>query len=82
MTPKVMCLRSRCPVNSFLGTRKFRTMIVRYLQSSSLMSMRSMSKDWRAAVEGFVDSGIGSGVMKVHERKDISDGLFRQRAKR
>ncbi|GMH88592.1 hypothetical protein TL16_g11197 [Triparma laevis f. inornata] len=77
LSPKVVAhLRSQMSLNAlfsgnnFLNTDDFRRLIVPFLQNEALMTIRPTSKPWSRVVDAFIDDGVESGAMIVHDGED------------
>ncbi|GMI01921.1 hypothetical protein TrLO_g8130 [Triparma laevis f. longispina] len=53
-------------------TPNFRRHFVEFVLGDTLMTLRLATKGWKAAADAFIDEGVRSGAMIVHDGKDIS----------
>ena len=58
--------------NDFMHTPDFRKHFVNFVQADTLMPLRSVSSQWKATATQFINEGVESGLMMVHDGKDIS----------
>ena len=65
---------SNVPVTTdqFMYTPNFRRNFVEFVPGDTLMTLRLATKGWKAAADAFIDEGVRSGAMIVHDGKDIS----------
>ncbi|GMH49096.1 hypothetical protein TL16_g11103 [Triparma laevis f. inornata] len=77
-----MSLNALLSCNNFPNTDDFRRLIVPYLQGDALMATRLASKPWSRVADAFIDDGVESGEMMVHDRRDFSYDEARARQER
>ncbi|GMH53838.1 hypothetical protein TL16_g01542 [Triparma laevis f. inornata] len=58
--------------DQFMHTPEYRRHFVEYVPGDTLMTLRLATKGWKAAADAFIDEGVESGTMIVHDGKDIS----------
>jgi len=68
--------------NNFLNTDDFRRLVVPFLQNNTLMTIRQASKPWSRVADAFIDDGVASGAMIVHDGDDIGLTSYLVRKKR
>ncbi|GMH88116.1 hypothetical protein TL16_g11063 [Triparma laevis f. inornata] len=52
-------------------TPEFRRNFVEFVQGDTLMTLRLATKGWNAAPDAFIDEGVRSGAIIVHDGNDI-----------
>ncbi|GMH80590.1 hypothetical protein TL16_g08610 [Triparma laevis f. inornata] len=58
--------------DQFMRTPKFRRHFVKYVPRDTLITLRLVTKGWKAAAEALIDEGVRSGELMVHGGNDIS----------
>ncbi|GMI14407.1 hypothetical protein TrLO_g2422 [Triparma laevis f. longispina] len=53
-------------------THEFRRHFVKCVPGDTLMMLMLATKGWKAAVDAFIDEGVKSGAMIVHDGRDFS----------
>ncbi|GMH91352.1 hypothetical protein TrVE_jg9258 [Triparma verrucosa] len=64
-------LSSAFPKDDFLQTNEWRRLLIEFIPTSTLMTMRLLCKDWWRVADNFIDGMIESGAMIVYGGKDI-----------
>ena len=68
--------------DQFIHTPEFRRHFVEFIHVQTLMALRVVTKGWNVAADALIDEGVASGVMMVHDGKDISWKVVRPRLER
>ncbi|GMH82451.1 hypothetical protein TL16_g09261 [Triparma laevis f. inornata] len=55
--------------DQFMYTPEFRRHFVEFVPGDTLMTLRLVTKGWKAAADGFIDEGVRSGAIIVHDGK-------------
>ena len=55
----------------FMFTEDFKRLLVGLVQGDTLMTLRFVTKTWKRVADAFIDEGVKSGAMMVHDGKDI-----------
>ncbi|GMH55397.1 hypothetical protein TL16_g11648 [Triparma laevis f. inornata] len=68
--------------DQFMHTPEFRRHFVEFVPGDTLMALRVATKGWKAAADVFIDDGVRSGEIIVHDGKNISHDDAEAREKR
>ena len=66
-----VALRGSKSTDDFLNTDDFRRRLIQFIHPSYLLTMRQISKEWSAVVEGCVDNGFKRRSLKLHDGKGL-----------
>ncbi|GMH89507.1 hypothetical protein TL16_g11479 [Triparma laevis f. inornata] len=58
--------------DQFMFTPEFRRHFIEFVPGDTLMTLRLETKGWKATADAFIDEGVRSGTMIVHDGKDIT----------
>ena len=61
--------------DQFMFTPEFRRHFVEYVPGDTLMTLRLVTKGWKAAADAFIDKGVESSVILVHDGNVISEDV-------
>ncbi|GMH77407.1 hypothetical protein TL16_g07396 [Triparma laevis f. inornata] len=67
--------------DQFMHTPEFRRYFVEFVMGDTLMNLRLATKGWKAAADAFIDEGVKSSAMIVHDGEDINWGAANARKK-
>ena len=62
-------------------TNDFKRLLVGFVMGDTLMKLRLATKAWKLVVDAFIDEGVRSGAIIVHDGKDISVTVANARRK-
>ncbi|GMH90532.1 hypothetical protein TL16_g11795 [Triparma laevis f. inornata] len=68
--------------DQFMHTPEFRRHFVEFVPGDTLMTLRLATKGWKAAADAFIDEGMRSGAIIVHDGKDIRGSVLARKARR
>ncbi|GMH70442.1 hypothetical protein TL16_g05408 [Triparma laevis f. inornata] len=58
--------------DQFMFTNDFKRLLVGFVQGDTVMTLRLATKGWKCVADAFIDEGVKSGTMIVHDGTDIS----------
>ncbi|GMH82678.1 hypothetical protein TL16_g09341 [Triparma laevis f. inornata] len=62
--------------DKFMHTPEFRRHFAEFVPVDALMVLRLATKAWKVVAEEVIDEGVASGLMMVHNGKDIDNGTL------
>ena len=68
--------------SQFLFMDDFKRLLVGFVQGDTLMTLRLAMRAWKRVADAFIDKGVRSGAIIVHDGKDISWEEVRPRLER
>ena len=63
--------------SQFLFTGDFKMLLVGFVMGGTLMVLRFTTKAWKGVADAFIDEGVESGAMVVHDEKGVGDRYYK-----